>query len=302
MIAAAHRTLSRASPRLKDTELTLDQLTPLYLSLVLTVRTMFHVCKLVHADLSEYNILYHDGALWIIDVSQSVEHDHPAAFDFLRSDLSNVEEFFGRAGVSTLGLRKTFEFVTRETLDSAEGETDEAVLKRWIEEREALGAQAAIDDEQADKEEPNKGNEEHEDSVFMKSFIPRTLNEVYDPERDVERVARGEGKDLIYADTIGVVAGEDQFDEDAAPKVKKTKTKTKGVTFEDEDRPIDEHDQVAEQKAQEQDGDEQRDEASDEDDSEEEDGEKDTFVERKPKGHKFEDKDAKKVCRDRPPF
>jgi len=31
---------------------------------------MFQDCKLVHGDLSEYNMLYHDGALYFIDVSQ----------------------------------------------------------------------------------------------------------------------------------------------------------------------------------------------------------------------------------------
>ena len=38
--------------------------------LVQDVRTMFQVCRLVHADLSEYNILYYAGRLAIIDVSQ----------------------------------------------------------------------------------------------------------------------------------------------------------------------------------------------------------------------------------------
>jgi hypothetical protein len=42
-----------------------------------------------------------------------------------------------------------------------------------------------------------------EDSVFFKSYIPRTLNEVYDPERDLEAVKKG-GK-TIYSDTIGIV-------------------------------------------------------------------------------------------------
>jgi len=46
---------------------------------------------------------YHDAHLYIIDVSQSVEHDHPAAYDFLRSDITNVEDFFGKAGVQTIG-------------------------------------------------------------------------------------------------------------------------------------------------------------------------------------------------------
>ena len=45
---------------------------------------MYHECNLVHGDLSEYNILWHDGRPVIIDVSQSVEHAHPFATEFLR--------------------------------------------------------------------------------------------------------------------------------------------------------------------------------------------------------------------------
>lgn len=33
---------------------------------------------------------YHNGDAYIIDVSQSVEHDHPHALEFLRKDCSNV--------------------------------------------------------------------------------------------------------------------------------------------------------------------------------------------------------------------
>lgn len=33
---------------------------------------------------------YHDGDAYIIDVSQSVEHDHPHALEFLRKDCSNI--------------------------------------------------------------------------------------------------------------------------------------------------------------------------------------------------------------------
>ena len=83
---------------------------------------IYHECKLVHADLSEYNILYHDSHLYIIDVSQSVKHDHPHAFDFLRNDAKNVEEYFRRREVETLGL-EGFEFVTREVFD-ADWKTD----------------------------------------------------------------------------------------------------------------------------------------------------------------------------------
>lgn len=107
-----------ASPRLKDADEMIgsDAATwqRLYRELLASMRIMYHECRLVHADLSEYNILYHERHLWIIDVSQSVEHDHPRAFDFLRADITHVDEYFARRGVHTLGLRRTFDFVTSE--------------------------------------------------------------------------------------------------------------------------------------------------------------------------------------------
>ncbi|KAG6909127.1 hypothetical protein DXG01_001879 [Tephrocybe rancida] len=254
-----------ASPRLKDAELPSAECADLYVELVLVVRKMFHQCKLVHADLSEYNILYHEGHLCIIDVSQSVEHDHPAAFDFLRKDLKNVEDFFGRLGVQCLGLRRCFEFITQAQLSEEGGEEDEAVLRCWIENAE--GSDLPDDNGAPDSSHPESSSA-HEDSVFLQSFIPRTLNEVYDPERDVETLARGEGAGLIYAKTIGVV-------DDAVP----TLSEEKPVARETSDFSESESD----------------DEDRESDDDEGDDGEgKEGFVERKPRGHRHEDKDAKK--------
>ena len=47
--------IDRASPRLKDA--TIKDYASLYLDLVKIVWRMYHKCKLVHADLSEYNIM-----------------------------------------------------------------------------------------------------------------------------------------------------------------------------------------------------------------------------------------------------
>lgn len=60
--------------------------------------TMYQRCKLVHADLSEYNILWHDNRAWFIDVSQAVEPIHPHALEFLYRDCT-VTEFFKKRGV-----------------------------------------------------------------------------------------------------------------------------------------------------------------------------------------------------------
>lgn len=168
------------------------------------MRRMYHRCKLVHADLSEYNILYHSGHLYLIDVSQSVEHDHPHAFDFLRNDIKNVEEFFGRFGVKCLGLRRCFEFVTKDRLDeSGPQDRDDELLQRWITETDEPAEDVARDFGEVDRNAKNQTA--HEESVFLRSYIPRTLNEVYDPERDIDFLRGGEGRKLIYANTIGLV-------------------------------------------------------------------------------------------------
>lgn len=73
-----------AAPRLRDAGLPPARMRQAYGEMVLLIRTMYQKCRLVHADLSEYNVLVHQNELWIIDVSQSVEPDHPRAFDFLR--------------------------------------------------------------------------------------------------------------------------------------------------------------------------------------------------------------------------
>ena len=289
---------------------------PLYRQLILNVRTMYHSCHLVHADLSEYNILYHNQQLWIIDVSQSVEHDHPAAFDFLRSDLKNMEEFFGRHGVKCLGLRRAFDFVTREKLNIGEetGKSDADLLAEWIEaareeagteaeEKDSGGVGAGDDSLGRDKEKARR----HEEAVFMHSYIPRNLNDIFDPERDVEKLQRGEGSELLYADSIGIVPPVS-----AVPSLSTTKKaptsgparvpsgSAKGsVRFEGA---VEEHDNDASAPTQQpvevtsEEGEEES-QDGEEDDSDGEDGDasKDGFVERKPRGHRHEDKEAKKV-------
>jgi RIO kinase 1 len=45
-------------------------------------------------------------------VSQSVEHDHPHALEFLRKDITNITEYFKRKGVRVMGIRELFDFIT----------------------------------------------------------------------------------------------------------------------------------------------------------------------------------------------
>lgn len=168
---------------------------------MLNIRKLFHQCKLVHADLSEYNILYHEGHLYIIDVSQSVEHDHPSAFDFLRSDIKNVEDYFSKMGVRCLGLRRCFEFIVKEKLDTSDGLNDEDLFGKWLE-------LAMSDDPSESGTQTLSGRSAHEDAVFKGSYIPRTLGELYDPEREVAALSLDDWQKPIYADTIELVQPE----------------------------------------------------------------------------------------------
>lgn len=221
---------------------------------------MYRRCKLVHADLSEYNVLYHDGHLVIIDVSQSVEHDHPHAFEFLRKDLDNVDSFFARRGVSTLGIQRSFDLVAA-LADERPGLTlaDDAAAVR-------AAVEAGPDAEVVASDE----------SVFARSFIPRTLNEVFDVERDAARVSGGQGDQLIYANVTGIARA------NPAPAVSTAPVQPSPLA----------ESATAESVASASASGSEDGEAGSEDGSEDEEGE---FVDRAPRGKKFEDKDAKKV-------
>lgn len=87
-----------AAPKLKNAILSDAELICAYEEIVNVMCTLYNDCKLVHADLSEYNILWHDEKCWLIDVAQSVEPGHPSALEFLMRDCGNISTFFTRKG------------------------------------------------------------------------------------------------------------------------------------------------------------------------------------------------------------
>lgn len=67
--------------------------------------------------------------MYIIDVSQSVEHDHPHASEFLRKDLANVTDYFAKKGVRVMSLMDLFSFVTDTSFGNSDEEVDRALEK-----------------------------------------------------------------------------------------------------------------------------------------------------------------------------
>ncbi|KAH7066524.1 RIO1 family-domain-containing protein [Paraphoma chrysanthemicola] len=183
----------KAAPRLKDVRF--EGLTneeedakwrDLYIEMLTYMRVMYQTCRLVHADLSEYNVLYHEGKQWIIDVSQAVEHDHPRSLEFLRMDIKNISDFFQSRNVETLSERRAFAFVTGET-----GAKD-------IKDQDQIGQSIRVLLETAPQTEEEKQREDENDDVFRNQYIPQTLDQVYDIERDAALVNAGEGSNLPY--------------------------------------------------------------------------------------------------------
>ncbi|CAH1398002.1 unnamed protein product [Nezara viridula] len=179
------------SPKLKDAVLNSSKACRLYRDCIRMMWVMYNKCKLVHADLSEYNLLYHEGEAYIIDVSQSVEHDHPHSLDFLRKDCNNITEFFKRKGVAILTVKELFDFITDANLneDKVESFLDEASTRLAGKEPTHADGEAAVEEE-----------------VFKGQYIPQRLTEVVDFERDISLVKTGllDVKELPYTKIVGL--------------------------------------------------------------------------------------------------
>lgn len=238
------------APRLKDVELEGDEIEKrwrsLYLQLVGYMRILYRKCRLVHADLSEYNVLYHEDKLWIIDVSQSVEHDHPRSLEFLRMDIKNVSDYFKRKGVNTLPERSIFEFVT-----ATQGTLDPTAMEKLLEE---------LQEARPDADEDTIANVEIDNEVFRNQYIPQTLEQVYDIERDAKEVEEGGGVNLVYRNLLADKLG-------ASDPPASDGSELNG---------------------------ESQDSSTQGDDSNDSNDESDVFAKKPPRGKRFEDKDARK--------
>jgi RIO kinase 1 len=190
-----------AAPRLRDVELSGSaeeietQWRSLYRQLLCVMQKMYQVCRLVHADLSEYNLLYHEKRLYVIDVGQSVEHDHPRSLEFLRMDIKNVSDFFRRKGVDVLSEQAVFGFVTNP--GSFDEHRAEDKLDALFKEKESAAALAATE-----QTEEAMARQEVDNEVFRKQYIPQTLEQVYDVERDTEQVGKGGREELVYKNLL----------------------------------------------------------------------------------------------------
>ena len=234
--------------RLKEVDLTPEQTVDTYITICVDVRRMYHECNLVHGDLSEYNLLWHEGRAKIIDVSQSVEQAHPYASDFLRKDISNVTDFFRKKGMYVLSNFELFRYVTTKDLkditDSSasskgvhgktkydtdvkymRGALTEMLLQSEMRAEEEEAIEAAVEPAPAELDHEDRGESENkaftEDSIFLQSYIPTSLNDLANPHAELKRLQAG-GREKGYVDAVNRMLGteiktgeaEDTLDED----------------------------------------------------------------------------------------
>ena len=190
------------SPRIRDAGLSEKRLREAYVQTILIMRHMYQRCKLVHGDLSEYNLLWHDNQVYVIDVSQSVETDHPSALDFLRKDSSNVNDFFRKvANLNVMSTRQLFEFVTSTVIEDspeAESKAMDSIIEH-VDTSSKMMERSSEDERRAQTQQ-----ESVDEAVFMSQFLPRSLNQLAD--YDVGKIAEGDVEET-YAHAVAALTG-----------------------------------------------------------------------------------------------
>ena len=97
------------APLLKETLLEDSQ--RIFRLLLTYVKRLYSKGGLVHADLSEYNVMIWKKKPVIFDVAQSVLIKHPMAKEFLRRDLENMHRFFKRLDSKVISVNEMYKRV-----------------------------------------------------------------------------------------------------------------------------------------------------------------------------------------------
>ncbi|MBJ23878.1 MAG: serine protein kinase RIO [Euryarchaeota archaeon] len=87
----------KPAPRLRDVKINNPE--EVFEKLKTFIRICWHEAKLVHADFSDYNILWHNGEPVVIDVGQAVSDKHPHAKEFLVRDVQRLIDWGSKQGL-----------------------------------------------------------------------------------------------------------------------------------------------------------------------------------------------------------
>ena len=82
------------APLLREVDLSEEEAYKILNTILEYIKVMYNKARLVHADLSEYNIMLHNDEVVIIDVGQAVDISHPNALEFLKHDVETILRYF----------------------------------------------------------------------------------------------------------------------------------------------------------------------------------------------------------------
>lgn len=95
---------------LVESEVTLDD----YQQVIEQVAILYQKARLVHADLSEYNIFKTDKGIMLFDFGSAVDIQHPNSKQFLVRDVMNINRFFEKRGIEVLDAAQAIEKIKGE--------------------------------------------------------------------------------------------------------------------------------------------------------------------------------------------
>lgn len=99
-----------SAPLLREIELKNPQ--RIYDQVLTNVKRLYQKAKLVHGDLSEYNIMIWKNKPVLFDVSQAVLLEHPMASQLLDRDIENLNRYFKRLDVEVPSREETRRRIT----------------------------------------------------------------------------------------------------------------------------------------------------------------------------------------------
>jgi RIO kinase 1 len=98
------------APLLVESQVTSDD----YKQVIEQAKILYQKARLVHADLSEYNIFKTDRGIVLFDFGSAVDIQHPNSKQFLVRDVMNVNRFFEKRGIKVPDAAQAIEKIRGE--------------------------------------------------------------------------------------------------------------------------------------------------------------------------------------------
>src|SRR5881397_437822 len=139
-----------------------------YRQVIEQVTILYQKARLVHADLSEYNIFKTESGIMLFDFGSAVDVQHPNSKQFLVRDVMNINRFFEKRGIEVLDAAQAVEKIKGEK------------VKQQIEKR--CGVEIEIDSESGNARiSGNKPVEQME--AFRAIEVISAISRGFSPER-----------------------------------------------------------------------------------------------------------------------